>query len=145
MISLTRCLTERVYPDAFKVVEVIPTFTKEDHEKNTKYHPILILSQFNKIFEKLLYNRIYSYLTRFSLLSDRQFGFRKNFSTTSAINKIYDNLLSNIDQSLYSCCIFLDLSKAFDAVNYKSFLLKLEKLVGFRCIALKLMKNDLIQ
>ena len=56
---------------------------------------------------------------RFDLLSDRQFGFKKNSSTMLAINKIYDELLSNIDQGLYSCCIFLDLSKAFDAVNLK--------------------------
>ena len=72
----------------------------------TNYRPISLLSQFNKVFEKLLYTRIYSYLTRFNLLSDHQFGFRKNCSPTLVINKLYDKLLTAIDQGLYSCGIF---------------------------------------
>ena len=71
----------------------------------TNYRPISLLSQFNKIFEKLLYTRIYSYLTRFNLLSDHQFGFRKNCSPMLAINKL-NELLTSIDQGLYSCGIF---------------------------------------
>ena len=77
------------------------------------------------------------------MLSDRQFGFRKNSSTVLAINKIYDKLLSNIDQGLYSCCIFLDLSKAFDTVNLKILLKKLENSFGFRGTSLKLIENYL--
>ena len=92
-----RCVTEGVYPDSLKVSEVIPIFKKGDRDKTTNFRPISLLSQFNKVFEKLLYTRIYSYLMRFDLLSDRQFGFRKNSSTMLAINKIYDELLSNID------------------------------------------------
>ena len=80
---------------------------------------------------------------RFDLLSDRQFGFRKNSSTIFAINKIYDELLSNIDQDLYSCCICLDLSKAFDTVNHKTLLQKLESFFGFRGTSLKLIENYL--
>ena len=125
-------LTEGVYPDSLKVAEVIPIFKKADRDKTTNYRPILLLSQFNKVFEKLLYTRIYSYLMRFDMLSDRQFGFRKNSSTMLAINKIYDELLSNIDEGLYSCCIFLDLSKAFDTVNHKILFKKLKNSFGFR-------------
>ena len=58
-----------------------------------------------------------------------------------AINKIYDELLSNIDQGRDSCCIFLDLSKAFDTVNHKILLQKLENFFGFRGTSLKLMEN----
>ena len=59
-----RCLTEGVYPDSLKVAEVIPIFKKGDRNKTTNYRPISLLSQFNKVFEKLLYTRIYSYLMR---------------------------------------------------------------------------------
>ena len=138
-----RRLSEGVYPDSLKVAEVIPSFKKEDRDKTTNYRSILLLSQFNKVFEKLLYTRIYSYVMRFDLLSDRQFGFRKNSSTMLAINKIYDELLSNIDQGVYSCCIFLDLSKAFDTVNHKILLQNLENFFGFRGTSLKLIENYL--
>ena len=102
------------------------------------------LSQFNKFFEKLLYSRIYFYLVRYNMLSDCQFGLRKNCSTVFAINKIYNDLLNNIDQNVYTCCIFLDLSKAFDTVNRSILLQKLEKMYGFCGSALSLMKSYLI-
>ena len=82
------CLKEGVYTDSLKVAEVIPIFKIGEQDKTTSYRPISLLSQFSKIFEKLLYSRIYSYLVRYDLLSDCQFGFRKNSSTNFAINKI---------------------------------------------------------
>ena len=95
------CLSEGTYKivevDLHKIVEVVPIFKKGERNKMTNYCPISLLSQFNTIFEKLLYTRIYSYLTRFNLLSDHQFGFRKNCSPTLAINKLYDELLTSID------------------------------------------------
>ena len=68
---------ELIYPDSLKLAEVVPMFKKGDREITTNYRPISLLSQFNKVFEKLLYVRIYSYLIRFKLLSDNQFEFRK--------------------------------------------------------------------
>ena len=56
---------------------------------------------------------------------------------------IYDELLNNVDQEKYNCCIFLDLSKRFDSANHNILLSKLEKLYGFRRNALKLLKSYL--
>ena len=100
------CLSTGTYPDLMKVAEVIPIFKKGQKDKLTNYRPISLLSQFNKIFEKLLHSRIYSYLSKFNLFSERQFGFRKNYSTSLAICNIYDELLNNVDEGKYSCCIF---------------------------------------
>ena len=78
-----------MHPDSLKVAEVIPIFKKGEQDKTTNYRPMTLFSHFNKIFEKLLFFRIYSYLVRYryDLLSDCQLGFRKNFSTNFAINK----------------------------------------------------------
>ena len=51
---------------------------------------------------------MYSYLIRYYLLSDQQFGFRKNSSTTLAISKLLEELLTNIDHGLYTCSVVLD-------------------------------------
>ena len=107
------CISDGIYPDSLKVAEVIPIFKNGGRNRTTNYRPISLLFQFNKVFEKILYNRIYSYLIRYKLLSDYQFGFRKNSSTTLAISKMYDKILNNIGQGMHTYCIFLDLKKSF--------------------------------
>ena len=136
-------LTTGIYPDAMKVAEVIPIFKKCDHDKSTNYRPISLLSQFNKISEKMLHSRIYSFVTKYNLLSEKQFGFRTNFSRNLAACSVYDEIVNEIDQNLYNCGIFLDLSKAFDTVNHNILVNKLENYFGFRGRALELMKSYL--
>ena len=126
-----------------EVAEVIPIFKQGERNKTTNYRPISLLSQFHKMFEKLLYIRIYSYLARFNLRSDHQYGFRKNSSPTLVINKLYDELLTKIDQGLYSCGISLDLSKTFDSVNHDVLFQKLDNFFGSRGKSQELLKSYL--
>ena len=114
-----------VYPNCLKIAEVIPIFKKGDRKEASNYRPISILSQFDKILEKLIYSRIINFIEKNELLCENQFGFRKNSSTIFAINSIYDKFINNIDQNLYTCCLFLDLSKAFDTVDHDILLDKL--------------------
>ena len=97
-----------------KIAEVLPIFKKGDPFEATNYRPISLLSHFNTILEKLIYNLLLDYLNKNNFLNKNQFGFRLNSSTKFAISKIYDLLIQNTDQNLYSCCLFMDLSKAFD-------------------------------
>ena len=82
------------------------------------YRPILLLFSFSKIFEKIVYKRVYSYLLKFKLFSPNQFGFQCDVSTFHVMSAVYDDLLNNTDKKYYSCCLFLDLSKAFDTVDH---------------------------
>ena len=91
----------------------------------------------------MLYSRIYSYLVRFKLLNEHQFGFRKNSSTIHAITSIYDNLLKNVENGMYNRSIFLDLSKAFGTVNHERLIWKLDHYFGIRGIAHELLRDYL--
>ena len=67
-----------------------------------------------------MYNRLYNFLTEHNILSMNQFGFRKNYSTFLALMDLVVNISTIIDDGNYSrpIGIFLDLSKAFDWINY---------------------------
>ena len=71
--------------------------------------------------------RALEYFNVNDILSKHQFGFRKGFSTEYAILDLYEKLLSNLDQKLSTCAIFLDLAKAFDSVDHSILLRKLSK------------------
>ena len=66
-------------------------------------------------------------MAEFNLLSDKQFGFKNNYSTVYAACDVYTQLQAQKDQKLYTCLILLDLSKAFDAVDHNILMKKLHK------------------
>ena len=75
---------------------------------------------------------MYDYLEKYNLIDERQFGFRSNHLTIHAISSIYEELLKSNDDKLYNCCLFLDFSKVFNAVNHEILIKKLEINFGFR-------------
>ena len=106
------------------------------------YRSISILSPFAKIFEKIIYVRLEKFLTKNEVISPYQFGFRKGHSTSLTALDFKNNLQQNYDSGYTSCCIFLGLSKAFDTVNYRILLQKLN-LCGIRGNMLKLLSDYL--
>ena len=79
---------------------------------------IFLLLQCDNFFEKVIYDRILMCKSTTSLEKNNLI-FVKVTLTIHAISLMYDSLLKNVDQGKYSFCIFLDLSKAFNSVNYR--------------------------
>ena len=76
------------FPHILKIGKITPIFKKDDQEKFENYRPISTLPIFGKIFENLIYSRLYtySYLTTKGILYEKQFGFRKSHSCSHALN-----------------------------------------------------------
>ena len=101
-------------------------FKKGDRSQPSNYRPISLLSIFDKLLEKLMFNRLISHLERNSILYNYQFGFRKNHPTSQALSDVVDNIYQNLDASLTVVGLYLNLTKAFDTVNHNMLLYKLQ-------------------
>ena len=124
-------LSTGIVPSALKLAKVVPIFKQGSHEDITNYRPISILPYFSKILEKLMYNRLYDFVTKMKILYPSQHGFQAGHSTSMALLSIQDNISSVIDNNKFSVGIFLDIAKAFDTVDHSILLAKLEN-IGIR-------------
>ena len=136
------CIFKSIFPDIFKIAEVIPLFKGGDMHILGNYRPISLLPLFGKLFEKIIAKRLTDFLEANNVLTSHQFGFRKSYSTELAAINLNDHLLNKLDKKEYTCTIFLDLAKAFDSVNHKILLAKLEK-YGIRGAAHDLFRSYL--
>ena len=116
-----------IYPDPLKIAKVVPIFkNKGDELQVSNYRPISLLSNINKIFEKLAYSRLYSFLNLYNCIYELQFGFRAKHSTNHALFSLTEMVREALDQGNFACGIFIDLQKAFDTVDHNILLKKLE-------------------
>ena len=112
------------YPVQLKITKVIALYKKGEKYDPGNYRPISLLSCLNKLFEKILCKRLVRFLEINHILFDYQFGLRKLHSTTLALIEFTDNIRKVLDEGNYAISVFVDLTKAFDKLTTKYYLIK---------------------
>ena len=114
-----------VFPSALKTAKVVPVLKKDSKLNYSDYDPVSLLSNIEKILEKLMYKRLYTFLDYNNIIYDLQFGFRQQYSTSHVLINITQNIRKALDDGNIGCGVFVDLQKAFDTADHQVLLAKL--------------------
>ena len=102
--------------------------TKKNNKQELKnYHPISLLPISSKIFERLLYDSMFKFITENNLMSLNQSGFKPGDSCVNQLLSITHQIFQFLDNGHEVRSVFLDMSKAFDKVWHKGLIFKLKQ------------------
>jgi hypothetical protein len=121
---------------------VTPLFKSENPKLINNYRPISVLPALSKIYEKAIKVRLLKHLSENKLIHPSQYGFLKSSNTTTAASCLVNGIVSGINNKCKTACIFVDVKKAFDCLDFEILVRKLET-IGIKGKALKLLKNYL--
>lgn len=123
---INKCLAEGTFPDSWKNADVVAILKAPDRNKSrpNSYRPISLLPALSKPLEKAINNRLLAETS--PRLSNRQFGFTKNRSTEDAISNLITWCQSRREKHVLT--VFLDISGAFDNLNWTALLKDLNDL-----------------
>ena len=114
-----------VFPDEWKLANVLSLYKKDDKNSVNNYRPILLPSCRSKVMEKVVFKYTFNYIRDQGLLSSFQSGFTPGDSTTNQLLHVYHLLCEALDHKKVRL-IFCDISKTFDRVWHGGLLHKLE-------------------
>ena len=106
------------FPQRWKTAKVFPSFKGGDSEELNNYRPISVLLVLAKVIERHVHDSLSSYPCENNLIYSKQSGFRKLHSTETALIRIIEHLLFNLDNDRVSGMILIDYCKAFDMIDH---------------------------
>ena len=126
------------FPSALKEASIRPGLKKPslDVDELKNYRPISNLTYLSKILEKVVHEQLYTFIDSNDMFSSFQSGYRKNHSCETAVTKIHNDILMMIDKKENVVLLLLDLSAAFDTINHRLLLNKLQRMYGINDVAI---------
>ena len=129
--------TSGVVPKFYKETNITPLFKKGDRAKAVNYRPVALTSLVIKIYERVLRKNMVDFIEKNQLLCDNQHGFRSGRSCLTQLLSHVDDIVQGLVKNADTDAIYLDFAKAFDKVDHRLLLLKMERM-GFHRSLVKL-------
>ena len=126
-LSFYCCIDNGIYPCKWKKGNVVPTHKQGDKQILKNYRPLSLLPICSKIFERLLYNKMFGFFLDKDLISGNQSGFKPGDSCINQLLSITHNIYKSFDDGCQVRGVFLDISKVFDKVWHDDLILKLQE------------------
>ena len=125
-------------PDCLKKAVVKPLLKKSSLDplicKN--YRPVSNLAYISKLLERVVAEQLLHHLNINSYLDKYQSAYRPGFSTETALLKVINDALIEINSGNVVLLVLLDLSAAFDTINHQLLLQRLQSVCGISSSAL---------
>jgi hypothetical protein len=137
----TEVIMNKKFPGKLKLADITPIFKKLQNIYKENYRPVSLLPVVSKIFERIMQNQMLPFVE--NILSDFLCGYRKNFNAQYALVAMIDKWKRSLDmKGGIMGAVLMDLSKAFDTINYDLLIAKL-KSYGFGDNALHIVQDYL--
>ena len=129
MINLS--LESGLFADDWKCALVLPLLKKPGLDLLYKnYRPVSNLQYVSKLTEKMVFDQIHTHMMTHSLYPEFQSAYRKNHSTETALVRVTNDILMKMNTQEVTLLVMLDLGAAFDTINHKILLTRLNKELG---------------
>ena len=139
-----KSLTEGVYPTSWKHAKITPIYKNKGAPSDPQnYRPISLLPSLSKVFEKLVFAKIYAHLDENGLITDKQSGYRSYHGTQNQLLFLINSLFKALDENMDFTTIYLDISRYFDRIWHEGLLVKCEYQCGITGNLLKWLKSYL--
>jgi hypothetical protein len=115
-------LNQGVFPDLLKVAKIRPFYKNGNKQETNNYRPISVLSIFSTILQRIVYNTLFSFTTKFKILTANQYSFQKSKSTISTCQSFVGKLQETSDNRIPVVGIFFDLTKLLMLLTKKYYL-----------------------
>ena len=116
------------HPSQWKLANVIPLYKNDNRQFKTNYRPISLLPCLSKLYEKVVFKRLYDYLIEIGFLYSFQSGFRPRDSTVNQLLYLVHQIYLVFERGKEVRVVYLYISKAFGCVWHRGLLKKLESL-----------------
>ena len=122
-VLFKRCLSACCIPNQWKVHVISPIHKSGDPANVANYRPIALLCSVSKVLEKLIFDKVYEYVSPF--LSTSRFGFVRNRSSLQQLLIALHQIRHNLHNKIQTDIVYLDFTKAFDSIPHSKLLIKL--------------------
>ncbi len=139
---LNYSLLHGVYPKQWKISNWTPLHKNDSPYKRENYRPISLCNNLGKILDKIIFKSFYNYLDHNQLLNEYNYGFKRKSSCQHNLSMLLHNTYENLDKNCDTLILFLDVVKAFDKVDHKILLQKIN-LMGIDITVFTWFKNYL--
>ena len=116
-----------MFPSEWKKGNIVPCYRKDYKQNFKNYRPVSLLPICGKIFERLIFNEMFSFFLANSLLAPNQSGFKPGDSCINQLLSITHEIYSSFDDGFEVRSVFLDKFKAFDKVCHEGIIFTLQQ------------------